>query len=76
MKKVLSPVTYDIDMYDRQKCRRVFHINMLRKWNTPTTPDLWVDEKSDETDNTDDIVQWKEMESSQLEPATDERAVI
>ena len=29
VKKVISPVTYEVDMFDHKKRRRVFHINML-----------------------------------------------
>ena len=27
-----GPVDYCVDMYDYRKCRRVFHVNMLKKW--------------------------------------------
>ena len=29
VKKKLSPVTYEVDMFDKQKRKRVFHVNML-----------------------------------------------
>ena len=31
--KEISTVNYQIDMHDRRKRKRIFHINMLRKWH-------------------------------------------
>eukprot|EP00795_Rhopilema_esculentum_P010424 gene10424-19126_t len=33
--KKFSDVDYEIDMHDNRKRRRIFHINMLKLWNTP-----------------------------------------
>ena len=32
----LSPVNYEVDMYDKKKRRWIVHINMLRKWHAPS----------------------------------------
>ena len=32
----VGPVTYKVDMFDRTKRRRIFHVNMLRKWYVPS----------------------------------------
>ena len=32
----VGKMNYLVDMADRRKRKRVFHINMLRKWNKPT----------------------------------------
>ena len=58
----IGKVNYEVDMSDRRKRKRVFHINMLKKWETPDT--LF----AEETDSTDEIVLWKE--SSQDEQPT------
>ena len=34
--RVLDPVNYEVNMFDKRKKRRVFHVNMLRQWHTPT----------------------------------------
>ena len=34
MRKV-SPVSYEVDMFDHVKRKRVFRVNMLRKWHPP-----------------------------------------
>ena len=33
-------VDYEVDMVDRQKRKRIFHINMLQKWHEETKTDL------------------------------------
>ena len=74
VKKVISPVTYEVDMFDHKKRRRVFHINMLRKWNTPTVQNLWAEEETERGgDTTDDIPLWKDSEDSMKEVVLDEQ---
>ena len=73
--KQISPVTYAVDMADKKKRRRVLHVNMLRKWNSPTSMSLWTDGGSI-TENEDELPLWgdanKEKEgpviNSQLSP--------
>ena len=36
-----------IDMHDRHKRKRTFHVNMLRKWYTPLATNCWVEEVND-----------------------------
>ncbi len=38
----VSPVTYQVDMPDRRKRHRTFHINMLKQWNSPVASVLAV----------------------------------
>ena len=45
--KTHSQVTYEVDMLDKHKRCRVFHVNMLRKWNPPTPLSLWADNDED-----------------------------
>lgn len=60
VKNIISPVTYEIDMFDKKR-KRVFHINMLRRWNTPTIGNLWTeDQMKEEVEQTDDVVLWKD----------------
>ena len=33
--KQVRRVNYQIDMHDRKKRKRIFHVNMLRPWHTP-----------------------------------------
>ena len=35
--KRVGKVNYMVDMVDRRKRQRIFHVNMLCKWNVPTT---------------------------------------
>ena len=71
VKKVISPVTYEVDMFDHKKRRRVFHINMLRKWNTPTIPNLLAEEERGEL--TDELPLWKESDSITKKIVMDKR---
>lgn len=32
--KQIGSVNYEVDMHDRRKRKRVFHVNMLCKWET------------------------------------------
>ena len=73
VKKVISPVTYEVDMFDHQKRHRIFHVNMLRKWNTPTAQNLWVEETVEEPANEDDIILWKEASPNESELTTGEQ---
>ena len=34
-----GPVDYCVDMYDHRKRKRVFHINMLKKWYAAPQPE-------------------------------------
>ena len=49
-------VTYEIDMSDKKKRQRIFHVNMLKGWNTPTTVCLAAEEMEDG----EEIPLWKE----------------
>ena len=57
----LSPVNYELDMFDHTKRRRVFHINMLRKWHPPVVSNLWVEGKDPDIVQ-DKVILWKEGE--------------
>ena len=57
--KRIGKVNYLIDMHNRRKRRRVFHVNMLRKWHVSPTVSLWAEELS-ESDPGDDVPSWNE----------------
>ena len=38
--KQMGKVTYMVDMADKRKRRRIFHINLLRKWHEPKSPNF------------------------------------
>ena len=38
-----SSVNYLVDMHNTRKRERTFHVNMLKKWNTPTCGNYWAD---------------------------------
>eukprot|EP00731_Ephydatia_muelleri_P006652 Em0003g900a len=61
VKKRLSDVTYEVDMSDKKKRKRIFHVNMLRAWHTPqVTQSLWAGNEEEVEDDTegDDLVVW------------------
>ena len=45
--RAMGRVNYLVDMHDRQKRKRVFHINMLRKWHIPTSVGYLAQEVAD-----------------------------
>lgn len=59
MKRRISPVTYEVDMFDKQKRRRIFHINMLRKWHAPTALNLWAEEETEPLEDSE-LPLWRE----------------
>ena len=46
--KKVTPVTYEVNMHDKRKKKRIFHVNMLKEWNMPTTVCLWTEEVNEE----------------------------
>ena len=46
--KRVTPVTYEVNMHDKRKKKRIFHVNMLKEWNMPTTVCLWTEEVNEE----------------------------
>ena len=56
----LSALNYEVDnvMYDKKKRRRILHINMLRKWYTPSAASLLAEDLS--ADPHDEIPLWRE----------------
>ena len=67
----LGPVNYEVDMYDKRKRQRIFHINMLRKWHTPSTASLLAEDLSAEAK--DEIVLWKDNETKEEQPIISDR---
>ena len=56
----VSNVTYEIRMPNRRKPLRIFHINMLCKWHSPTALSCWAEEISTEDPEDDDIITWSD----------------
>ena len=54
----IGAVNYQIDMHDTRKRKRVFHVNMLKKWHTPPTTCLLAEEMSSEECPEEDIPSW------------------
>ena len=44
----VTPVTYEVNMHDKRKKKRIFYVNMLKEWNMPTTLCLWMKEVNEE----------------------------
>ena len=55
--KQIGKVNYCVDMHDR---RRVFHLNMLRKWHAPSAVGYWAQELERERGEADDVPFWNE----------------
>ncbi len=57
----MGPVNYEVRMAEKKRLRE-FHINMLRKWHTPTDTSYWAAEESVGVDPEDE---WEQMEIPQ-----------
>ena len=53
-------VNYEVNMADRRKHRRIFHVNMLQKWHEPSVSNLWVDDSvnTEPEGDEEDIPTW------------------
>ena len=55
----VGKVNYLVDMHDRRKRRRIFHVNMLRPWYVPRGTGYFCEE--DEVTEQEDVPVWKEV---------------
>ena len=51
MLRYVGSVTYEIDVVDRRKRKRILHVNMLRKWCVPAGDAYWAEKVADGVDN-------------------------
>ena len=58
VKEKVGKVNYQVEMHDRRKKYRVFHVNMLKKWHTPVRQAYWTAEDSPDIDSDDDVPVW------------------
>ena len=50
----ISPVNYDIEMSDRRRKKRIFHVNMLRQWHSLSALSLLAERDSEESSYIED----------------------
>ena len=60
----IGETNYQIDMVDKRKRERIFHVNMLCKWHTPTVSSMWTGEEPDA--EIDEVLLWKDDEGGPL----------
>ena len=59
----VGKVDYEIDMPGKKKRKKIFHVNMLKKWYPPADTSYYCEEITEEGDAEDkDIPVWKEVE--------------
>ena len=46
--KKVTPVTYEVNMHDKRKKKRIVHVNMLKEWNMPIMVWLWTERVNEE----------------------------
>ena len=59
---------YLVDVHDRRKRKRLYHVNMLRKWHVPTGAGYFTEEVDTATD--EDIPVWNDPMGGGPEQAT------
>ena len=63
----ITDVTYQVHMFDRRQKYRIFHVNMLSKWNTPDSTCLLTEEhQNEEVHQPEDIPTWQQATCDQL----------
>ena len=55
----VGKVDYEIDMPNKRNRKKVFHVNMLKKWQLPEATSFWTTEESLEPDEADSIPTWR-----------------
>ena len=64
VEKKVGKVNYVVDMADRRKRKRIFHVNMLKQWHTPTHTNYLAEEVDDE----EDVPVWNEDAGTETQP--------
>ena len=54
--KRVGKVTYQVDIADKKKRRRIFHINLLRKWNEPVSSNYFTE--GDVEGEEEEVITW------------------
>ena len=57
--KRVGKVMYQVDMADKKKRRRIFHIDLLRKWNEPVSSNYFTEEDVEGEKDRGDYVGWR-----------------
>ena len=58
VKEKVGKVNYCVEMHDRRKKLRLFHVNMLKQWHAPAAA-YWTAIDSPDFDDNDDVPVWK-----------------
>ena len=58
--KRVSKVDYLVNLHDRRKKNRVYHVNMLRKFEMPTASAYFAEERAGVDDDPEDIPTWRD----------------
>ena len=59
----ISDVNYEVKMTDRRKQKRIFHVNMLRQWYSPSAVSFLAEEVHEEVD---DVVTWGDDDKDEV----------
>ena len=64
-------VNYVVDMADRKKRKRIFHVNMLKQWHTPTSTSYLVGEAEEGDEG--DVLVWNDDAGCEAGPVMGDR---
>ena len=62
-------MSYVVDMADRRKRKRIFYVNMLKQWHTPTHTNYLAEEVDDE----EDVPVWNKDAGKETQPTLGEQ---
>ena len=62
--KQVGEVNYQIDMHDRRKRKRIFHVNMLRPWHVPTDVSYMAEEVP--VTELEEVPVWRESDNENM----------
>ena len=56
----IGTVNYEVDMNDKRKRKRIFHINMLKRWRVPSNSIFFAQDQADSDQN--EVLVWNDSE--------------
>ena len=66
----IGKVNYEVPMPNRRKRHKIFYVNMLREWNSPTALSCWAEEIVDDDSDCDGIFTYSSLPNSVPQQST------
>ena len=61
----VGKVKYSVDVGGRRKCKKLYHVNMLKKWQVQESTGYLMKSVDEEVESEDEIVTWDDGEDGE-----------